>query len=77
MENATGLGLPWRHLREKLAPMPDNAPSSNKVHYQTTLELLETDIIVRYWRLSTMIIKIIVILTFILDSSSKTGDYCC
>ncbi|XP_055371815.1 serine/threonine-protein phosphatase rdgC isoform X7 [Condylostylus longicornis] len=47
MEEATALGLPWRLLREKLAPGPENVTpsSSTEVNYNNTLELLDTDII--------------------------------
>lgn len=44
MESATHLGLPWRLLRDKLAP-PDT-PNSSDVSYNKTLELLDTDSIV-------------------------------
>jgi len=42
MEKVTKLGLPWRLLREKLAPGTD----SQKVNYNRTLDLLDTDVIV-------------------------------
>jgi len=42
MENVTKLGLPWRLLRDKLAPGTD----SQSVHYFRTLDLLDTDVIV-------------------------------
>lgn len=45
MEAATRLGLPWRLLREKLAPPEPNSPLTD-VHYKKTLEMLETDLIV-------------------------------
>lgn len=45
MEAATGLGLPWRLLREKLAPMQLGFPPLD-VFYNLTLELLDTDLIV-------------------------------
>ncbi|XP_055314894.1 serine/threonine-protein phosphatase rdgC [Sitodiplosis mosellana] len=44
MESATHLGLPWRLLREKLAPMQLGFPPLD-VHYNLTLELLDTDLI--------------------------------
>lgn len=46
MEVATGLGLPWRLLREKLAPIQPGFPPLD-VHYNLTLDLLDTDLIVR------------------------------
>lgn len=45
MESATHLGLPWRLLREKLAPLKPGFPPLD-VHYNLTLELLDTDLIV-------------------------------
>lgn len=45
MEAATKLGLPWRLLREKLAP-PDSNQSPTEVTYRRTLEMLEDDLIV-------------------------------
>lgn len=45
MEAATNLGLPWRLLKEKLAP-PDPDYSGTEVKYMQTLELLDTDCIV-------------------------------
>lgn len=45
MEAATNLGLPWRMLREKLAP-PDPKTPENEIVYNKTLELLDTDCIV-------------------------------
>lgn len=45
METATHLGLPWRLLRDKLAPIrPDSVPTD--VHYSLTLQMLDTDLIV-------------------------------
>ncbi|KPU78056.1 uncharacterized protein Dana_GF10046, isoform B [Drosophila ananassae] len=41
MEKVTKLGLPWRLLRDKLAPGTD----SQKVSYYRTLDLLDTDVI--------------------------------
>ncbi|KRF84893.1 serine/threonine-protein phosphatase rdgC isoform X1 [Drosophila virilis] len=41
MENVTKLGLPWRLLRDKLAPGTD----SQCVNYVRTLDLLDTDVI--------------------------------
>ncbi|XP_030372419.1 serine/threonine-protein phosphatase rdgC isoform X4 [Scaptodrosophila lebanonensis] len=41
MESVTKLGLPWRLLRDKLAPGTD----SQSVNYVTTLDLLDTDVI--------------------------------
>ncbi|XP_034133338.1 serine/threonine-protein phosphatase rdgC isoform X1 [Drosophila guanche] len=41
MEKVTKLGLPWRLLRDKLAPGTD----SHMVNYNTTLDLLDTDVI--------------------------------
>ncbi|KAH8366824.1 hypothetical protein KR093_010079, partial [Drosophila rubida] len=41
MEKVTKLGLPWRLLREKLAPGTD----SKSVNYFRTLDLLDTDVI--------------------------------
>ncbi|XP_034481568.1 serine/threonine-protein phosphatase rdgC [Drosophila innubila] len=41
MEEVTKLGLPWRLLREKLAPGTD----SQNVNYFRTLDLLDTDVI--------------------------------
>lgn len=46
MEAATNLGLPWRLLREKLAPIESDSSSSD-VQYDRTLEMLNTDMIVR------------------------------
>lgn len=45
MEAATNLGLPWRLLREKLAPIESDSSSSD-VQYDRTLEMLNTDMIV-------------------------------
>lgn len=45
MEAATKLGLPWRLLREKLAP-PENDSVATDVNYRKTLEMLDTDLIV-------------------------------
>lgn len=45
MEAATKLGLPWRLLREKLAPPDPDTPATD-VNYKKTLEMLETDLIV-------------------------------
>lgn len=45
MESATHLGLPWRLLRDKLAPIQPGFPPLD-VHYNLTLELLNTDLIV-------------------------------
>lgn len=45
MEAATKLGLPWRLLREKLAP-PENNGVTTDVNYRKTLEMLDTDLIV-------------------------------
>lgn len=45
MEAATNLGLPWRLLREKLAPFDSNSPSTD-IRYDRTLEMLNTDMIV-------------------------------
>lgn len=45
MEAATNLGLPWRLLREKLAPAHADSPATD-VHYNLTLEMLDTDLIV-------------------------------
>lgn len=45
MEAATKLGLPWRLLREKLAP-PDIDQSPTEVTYRRTLDMLEDDLIV-------------------------------
>jgi hypothetical protein len=45
MELATSLKLPWRLLREKLAPVEKDEPLS-KVHYSKTLEMMDTDDIV-------------------------------
>lgn len=42
MEEVTKLGLPWRLLRDKLAPGTD----SQSVNYFRTLDLLDTDVIV-------------------------------
>lgn len=42
MEAATHLGLPWRLLRERLAP-PDPEFVATCVHYNKTLELLDSD----------------------------------
>lgn len=47
MESATHLGLPWRLLRDKLAPIQPGFPPLD-VHYNLTLELLDTDLIVSY-----------------------------
>lgn len=45
MEAATKLGLPWRLLREKLAP-PDADQPTTDVTYRRTLDMLEDDLIV-------------------------------
>lgn len=45
MEAATKLGLPWRLLRDKLAP-PENDTATTEVNYRKTLEMLDTDLIV-------------------------------
>lgn len=45
METATHLGLPWRLLREKLAPIQSDAVPTD-VHYTLTLRMLDTDLIV-------------------------------
>lgn len=45
MEAATKLGLPWRLLREKLAP-PDADQPTTEVTYRRTLDMLEDDLIV-------------------------------
>lgn len=45
METATHLGLPWRLLREKLAPIQSDAVPTD-VHYTLTLQMLDTDLIV-------------------------------
>ena len=45
METATHLGLPWRLLRERLAP-PDPDYVATCVHYNKTLELLDSDFMV-------------------------------
>lgn len=45
MEAATHLGLPWRLLREKLAPIQSEAVPTD-VHYMLTLQMLDTDLIV-------------------------------
>lgn len=45
METATHLGLPWRLLREKLAPIQSEAVPTD-VHYTLTLQMLDTDLIV-------------------------------
>lgn len=47
MEAATKLGLPWRLLRDKLAP-PENDSVGSDVSYRKTLEMLDTDLIVRF-----------------------------
>lgn len=44
MENATHLGLPWRLLREKLTKLTHE--TSSTVNYMSTLEMLDTDLIV-------------------------------
>lgn len=50
MEAATHLGLPWRLLRDKLAPIqPDTAQTD--VHYKLTLQMLDTDLIVSAMRI--------------------------
>lgn len=47
MERVTKLGLPWRLLRDKLAPGSD----SQHVNYIRTLDFLDTDVIVScHWR---------------------------
>lgn len=46
MEVATKLGLPWRLLRDKLAPLESPTASICEVNYNKTLEMLETDLIV-------------------------------
>nr|XP_029730879.1 serine/threonine-protein phosphatase rdgC-like [Aedes albopictus] len=47
MEAATNLGLPWRMLRDKLAPVDNptasNTTSGSEVKYLKTLHLLDTD----------------------------------
>lgn len=48
MEAATHLGLPWRLLREKLAPIKLDAVPTD-VHYTLTLQMLDTDLIVSTW----------------------------
>lgn len=53
MEAATHLGLPWRLLREKLAPVQHGSPPLD-VHYNLTLELLDTDLIVSLYINSTI-----------------------
>lgn len=45
METATHLGLPWRLLREKLAPIQPDVILTD-VHYALTLQMLDTDLIV-------------------------------
>ncbi|XP_037928766.1 serine/threonine-protein phosphatase rdgC-like [Teleopsis dalmanni] len=45
MEKETNLTLPWRLLRDKLAPMPEGSPP-NDVNYLVTLEILDSDIII-------------------------------
>lgn len=45
MEAATKLGLPWRLLRDKLAPPDANRPTT-EVTYRRTLDMLEDDLIV-------------------------------
>lgn len=52
MESATHLRLPWRLLREKLAPTQPGFPILD-VHYKLTLELLDTDLIVSTMCFST------------------------
>lgn len=47
MEAATKLGLPWRLLRDKLAP-PETDSVNTDVNYRKTLEMLDTDLIVRF-----------------------------
>ena len=42
LDAATGLNLPWRMLREKLAPCDPNKPVAG-VEYTKTLHLLDTD----------------------------------
>lgn len=48
LEKATQLQLPWRVLREKLAPGPIVVKQNGVtyVDYESTLELLDTDIVV-------------------------------
>ena len=46
MEAATHLGLPWRLLRDKLSPIDTNIPATD-VNYKKTLEMLDTDLIVK------------------------------
>lgn len=48
MEAATHLGLPWRLLREKLAPIHSDAVPTD-VNYNLTLQMLDTDLIVSSW----------------------------
>lgn len=53
LERATQLQLPWRVLREKLAPGPVVIKPNGVtyVDYESTLELLDTDIVVSgLWR---------------------------
>lgn len=67
MEAATGLGLPWRLLREKLAPMQPDFPPLD-VHYNLTIELLDTDRIV-----STQLLMKYLILYQIISHQSYDG----
>lgn len=61
MESVTKLGLPWRLLREKLAPGTD----SQSVNYIRTLDLLDTDVIV------SKEMKMKLIIYFIFDPHSR------
>lgn len=51
MEAATKLGLPWRLLRDKLAPPEADRPAT-EVTYRRTLDMLDDDLIVSLVRLS-------------------------
>lgn len=63
MEAATKLGLPWRLLREKLAPPDPDTPATD-VNYKKTLEMLETDLIVSLHLISGVLYLIYSFLIF-------------
>lgn len=59
MERVTQMSLPWRLMRDRLAP-PFSPTEPNIVNYLLTLELLETDVIV-----SEIILKIFLFMLII------------
>ncbi|XP_029406562.2 serine/threonine-protein phosphatase rdgC isoform X2 [Bactrocera dorsalis] len=54
MERVTQMSLPWRLMRDRLAP-PFSPDEPNIVNYLLTLELLETDVIVEEAEASTSV----------------------